>query len=198
MTLQASNPLFCGRGLNYKNGISVAKLARALCRCRPSTRAHVLENIEPVLAAAVRDAIDRVPHSDIERICAAELELVAVYFWHIVYRKFPEEYEKFAACQRFRLNRLFPPAQYAGATVLDIGCGTGKLVDHLARTAGLMHAVDPLESMLDVARTKHRSNTHVRFAIGTFRAIPLAINRSISSFRTWRFNFTRALAAIAD
>jgi SAM-dependent methyltransferase len=156
-----------------ENAISAERLALALARCRAATRAHVLAHVEAGFAAAVESALHHAADADEEAVFAAQLDLIAIYMWHIVYRKFPEEYEKFVACQRYRFDRLFPPALYAGAAVLDIGCGTGKLLDHLSTTAGRIYGVDPLPGMLRVARSKHHANARVHFAAGTFRDIPL-------------------------
>jgi ubiquinone/menaquinone biosynthesis C-methylase UbiE len=156
-----------------ENDFSPEQFALALTRARTATRDYVLEHLEPAFGAAIRRALARPVVSNAENTFTAQLNVIAVYLWHIVYRKFPEEYERFVTCQRYRFDKLFPPALYTHATVVDVGCGTGKLVEHLSATAARIHAIDPMEGMLSVARRKFSSNDNVRFAIGTFRDIPL-------------------------
>ncbi|MEZ5225104.1 MAG: GNAT family N-acetyltransferase [Acidimicrobiales bacterium] len=42
-----------------------------------------------------------------------------------------------------------------GAAVLDFGCGTGLLTEHLTDAGATVHAVDTSTAMLDVLRSKH-------------------------------------------
>lgn len=170
--LAVLEPTYLRDGLRLQeNGISSERFALALTQCRSSTRAYVLEHIDPELSAAVRCALDSSAPADRDSTFAAELEIVVLHFWPIVYRRFPEEYEKFASCQRYRFDRLFPPALYAGSTLLEVGCGTGKLIDHLTSTAGQIFAIDPVAGMLRVAQAKHHANAKVHFAAGSFRHI---------------------------
>lgn len=50
-----------------------------------------------------------------------------------------------------------------GTSVIDVGCGTGGVAAHLAEHGLSVHAVDPSEQMLTIAR---RQYPHLSFAVG--------------------------------
>jgi ubiquinone/menaquinone biosynthesis C-methylase UbiE len=172
--LAALEPRFLREGLRLQeNGISPERFALALVRARPATRAYVLRYLESELSAAVDAALADAAQANQATIFEAQLEVVVLHYWPMVYRRFPKEYERFVSCQRYRFDRVFPPAQYAGSAVLDIGCGTGTLADHLSHVAGRIVGIDPVLGMLSIARTKYRGSRTVHFAAGSFQHIPL-------------------------
>jgi SAM-dependent methyltransferase len=171
--LVALEPAFLRSALQLPEyGISPERLALALSCCQTSTRAYILEHIDGTFAWAVERTLERSRHADPASILAAQLSVIGVFLWPIVYRRFPEEYEKFVLCQCYRFDQLFPPALYSSAILLDIGCGTGKLVEHLSIPAGQIYAIDPSIGMLRVARAKYKTSSKVLFAVGSFRDIP--------------------------
>jgi ubiquinone/menaquinone biosynthesis C-methylase UbiE len=125
------------------------------------------------LASILQDALERVGGSVDTGVKAAADRLLEHYYFHIVYRKFPEEYELFSRSQEFLLEELFPVTLYRGRSVLDLGCGTGKLVDHIAPHAARLTGIDLIGPMLAVARRKCRLQSHVDFLVGNFQSIPL-------------------------
>jgi len=173
--LAVLEPALLRDGIHLReNEISPERLALALSRCCESTRNHVLTHVDPDYSDAARRAQSQATHADPDSILAAELDLIAIYLWAIVYRKYPHQYEAFVSHQHYRFDRLFPSSMFANAMVLEIGCGTGKLLDHLATAAGRLFAIDPLISVLRVARAKHREDENVHFAAGSFGDIPFA------------------------
>lgn len=80
-----------------------------------------------------------------------------------------------ADAQALRLRVLLKHAAPAGAAVLDLGCGTGALLDEMdasgeappARYLGL----DLVAAMVDAARTKHRGRAGVEFRAGGLSAL---------------------------
>jgi ubiquinone/menaquinone biosynthesis C-methylase UbiE len=95
-------------------------------------------------------------------------EVLCEYFWHIVYRKYPHLYETFSTYQQFDLDHLFPVRYFGGMTVLDMGCGSGKLTSHLCGTAEAVVGVDCADPMLRFVREKFSSVKNARFTYGTF------------------------------
>jgi SAM-dependent methyltransferase len=67
-----------------------------------------------------------------------------------------------------------------GATVADVGAGTGLLTMPLARTGADVVAIDPNEHMLDAAREYLREQERVRFVVGTAEATGLP-DRSVDA-----------------
>jgi ubiquinone/menaquinone biosynthesis C-methylase UbiE len=157
------------------NGLSVGDLAAALSGASGGTRDYVLAHLPPVRADRIADAVASSTPAPPE-IFEAQVKVMGVYFWEVVYRKHPDVYELFSRSQRFAFDELFPADRYRNAIVVDVGCGTGKLVAHLAEVARQVYGVDPAEPMLDMARTKFAGNPRVTFLTGTFADLPLADN----------------------
>ena len=61
----------------------------------------------------------------------------------------------------------------AGARVLEVGCGTGKLTELLAARGLEVDAVDPGEAMIAAARSRIRDAPNVRFHHGRFEDVAL-------------------------
>ncbi|WP_378731940.1 methyltransferase domain-containing protein [Nocardia brasiliensis] len=74
----------------------------------------------------------------------------------------------------YELLRL-PP----GATVLDVGCGSGRAVAELAARGTCPVGIDPDQQMLDVARTRWPA---MDFRPGSAQALPLP-DESVSGYR---------------
>lgn len=64
-------------------------------------------------------------------------------------------------------------ADWAGRTVLDVGCGTGFHLPRFARTASSVTGVEPHPDLVALARRRTRALDHVRVEQGTAQALPL-------------------------
>ncbi len=64
--------------------------------------------------------------------------------------------------------------ELADATVVDLGCGTGELIDRVAQQAALAVGID-IKSTLKRA-TEERPNTTAQFIAGQAQQLPLAAN----------------------
>jgi SAM-dependent methyltransferase len=62
---------------------------------------------------------------------------------------------------------------WAGRTVLDVGCGTGFHLPRLAATAATVVGVEPHGDLVAIARRRTRRLTHVSVHQGTAQALPL-------------------------
>jgi SAM-dependent methyltransferase len=113
----------------------------------------------------IADWVDRViaaaPATDDVR--AAEVEVMRQTNDLLVYVVDPSVYDErpFLAWDSSELTRL---ADFSGATVLDIGSGTGRLALVAARTAAAVFAVEPVENLrrylLDKSRAHGLRNVH--------------------------------------
>jgi len=65
---------------------------------------------------------------------------------------------------------MLPPDQ----TVVDLGCGTGELLSHLAPAIGSGIGIDREPSMLDIARRRLADHPHVRIVEAALESVPLA------------------------
>ncbi|MEU2611436.1 class I SAM-dependent methyltransferase [Micromonospora sp. NPDC007271] len=130
-------------------GLDVRTLARALRGAAPDVAAHVLDSIDPGLAAEVRAYGDE-PVSRTE-IFQAQLAVTTVYFWEMAYHGHPEVYEQFSALQQPPLDDMFPPEQFRGLDVADVGTGSGRLLVHLAGHAARLIGIDPCRPLLALA-----------------------------------------------
>jgi len=61
----------------------------------------------------------------------------------------------------------------AGSSVLEVGCGTGKLTVELATRGLRIDAVDPGENLVAVARRRLARSERVRFHVGRFEDVEL-------------------------
>ncbi|MBM5805012.1 MAG: class I SAM-dependent methyltransferase [Candidatus Verstraetearchaeota archaeon] len=68
----------------------------------------------------------------------------------------------------FTLKRVMPRA---GDTVIDAGCGTGMLFEHLDH-CGLLVGVDPSINMLREARKRTREGGNTELVLGDVEALP--------------------------
>ena len=71
--------------------------------------------------------------------------------------------------EEVELRALRPAASWRGASVLEIGCGDGRLTRRLARLGAQVTAIDPDRDAIRIARnTLPRSYARqVRYAVGT-------------------------------
>src|SRR5881394_268170 len=149
-------------------GFDDRTLAAALSGAAPGTLAYLAEHVKPDLRPAIARAQRGDRASGDEASAVAARRLLDDYTFHLVYRKYPEAYERFSAAQEFAFEELFPSSRYVGRVVLDVGCGTGKLVGHVAPFADRVVGIDPVEAMLEIARKKYARSAHVGFRQGTF------------------------------
>jgi SAM-dependent methyltransferase len=150
-------------------GLTLAELATALSG-HPRTREYLLAEADPVLAEGLRRAV---PARDPDAVLAAEVHLMAVYFWQVVYHCYAEEYETFSASQRIPYGCLFPAGLITDRAVLDLAAGTCAEVSYLTAHARSVLAVDPARSMLEIGRRKFGALRGLDFAFGSFARIPL-------------------------
>lgn len=151
------------------NGLTDTEIATALS-AHPAARSYLLEHVDPAIAARITATA---PAAATGEVFAAQAKLVGVYFWLIVYYRFPDVYQQFSACQRIPYPALFPPALIGGKVVADLGAGTGAALGYLAGHASRVIAVDPVTPMLDRARVRHGEDSTISFATGSFASIPL-------------------------
>jgi ubiquinone/menaquinone biosynthesis C-methylase UbiE len=86
-----------------------------------------------------------------------------------------------AACMIAGLSR--------GSRVLEIGCGTGKLTEALARRSLHVEAVDPGTRMVDVARRRVGGTADVDFRIGRFEDVVLPAGAFAAAFSATAFHW---------
>lgn len=97
--------------------------------------------------------------------------------WDVLYRDYPEIYEKFARIPKqptvFEVIQQHFPLE--GKTILDVGSGTGLSTFELAKYAHYVIGIEPETSMRDIAiRTAQDQNiTNVRFMEGRAEDLPL-------------------------
>ncbi len=84
------------------------------------------------------------------------------------------ELENHAADPRGRLETaMVAIADWAGRSVLDVGCGTGFHLPRFARTASSVTGVEPHPDLVALARRRTRSLDNVRVEQGTAQSLPL-------------------------
>jgi SAM-dependent methyltransferase len=71
-------------------------------------------------------------------------------------------------CIHTRLSQLYP----SGATVLELGCGTGEDAAFLASRGVNVLATDVSHAMLDIARHKNAAQANIQFAQLDLNALP--------------------------
>ena len=90
-----------------------------------------------------------------------------------------------------------------GEPVLEIGCGTGRATQGLARLGAPILALDPGPALLEVARARLADFANVRFAEATFEAWPLEPEtfKLVAAAQSWHWiapevRFVKAAAAL--
>ncbi len=152
---------------------SAQLLAKALfCNFRPEYE-YIVGNLPPDIEHAAQEESSFVDTDDRLTLQDAENTLLDLLFWDIFYRKAPHEYDMFAQSQRLPLDKLFPPEQYFDTIVADIGCGTGRLIDHLVESARSVVAVDAAPTFVRFCRRKYRFRSNVQVLGGSFASTRL-------------------------
>lgn len=96
---------------------------------------------------------------------------VSLYMQAPVYNNIGKSYNSTRTADPFIAQRLLAHVQAeAGATILDIGCGTGNYLRALEAAGMRMTGVEPSEIMLAQARA---AQTNAEYLQGTAEAIPL-------------------------
>jgi SAM-dependent methyltransferase len=123
----------------------------------------------PGAASFARADLDRLPPEArtalLAAIPAAELELLArgdaeatarvlrACFWTLVYHLLPERWDALSLVEPIHPGVLEAlPAD--GARVLEVGAGTGRLTTDLARRARSLVAVEPVERLREILRSR--------------------------------------------
>jgi SAM-dependent methyltransferase len=78
---------------------------------------------------------------------------------------------------------------WTGATVLDIGCGTGYHLPSLSATAARVIGVEPHEDLVRLAGQRCRSLPNVEIHAATAQALPLADASVDVAFARWAYFF---------
>lgn len=156
----------------FEQGITAHQFNAVLSAARADTRDHVLTHVSDEVGRWAATAAPA-PALGADDLFAAQSHMLAVYFWEIVYRRSPEVYELFSQCQDMPLDDLFPAELTTGATVVDVGTGTGRVAGFLASTAARIYGFDPSEPLLRIARAKYADLPHLSFDVGSFSHIPL-------------------------
>lgn len=80
-------------------------------------------------------------------------------------------------------------ADWAGRTVLDLGCGTGFHLPGFAATAARVVGVEPHSDLLGIARRRTRRLPNVTLLLGTAQSVPLP-DRSVDiAHARWAYFF---------
>ena len=77
--------------------------------------------------------------------------------------EYEQVYQKPERQQELEWLRRRIPEVLAGRTVLEVACGTGYWTQYIARTAGMVHACDINEAVLEIAREKPSPRDRVSF-----------------------------------
>ena len=77
----------------------------------------------------------------------------------------------------------------AGARVLEVGCGTGKLTELLAARGLVVDAVDPGPNMIRAARRRVGDRADVTFHVGRFEDVDLAAAAFAALFSATAFHW---------
>lgn len=72
---------------------------------------------------------------------------------------------------RIRKQHVLRMFDKAGGSVLDVGCGTGVIVDELLELGCKYTGVDPAEQMIENARKLHEGKDNADFAVGSAEVI---------------------------
>jgi ubiquinone/menaquinone biosynthesis C-methylase UbiE len=72
---------------------------------------------------------------------------------------------------RIRKQHVLELFDKAGGTVLDVGCGTGVIVDELLELGCHYTGVDPAAGMIDNAKKLHAGKDKAEFAVGSAEVI---------------------------
>jgi ubiquinone/menaquinone biosynthesis C-methylase UbiE len=87
--------------------------------------------------------------------------------------------EVFEASGQRQADELLCPRIRSTDTVMDLGCGIGRVARYVARCCGSLWAVDASEKMLSLARTRLQGLENVRFAQSEGTRIPLVESGSV-------------------
>ena len=80
-------------------------------------------------------------------------------------------------------------ADWAGRTVLDVGCGTGFHLPRFSADASEVVGVEPHPDLVALARRRVRSLAHVRVEQGTAQALPLPDSSVDVAHARWAYFF---------
>jgi SAM-dependent methyltransferase len=80
-------------------------------------------------------------------------------------------------------------ADWAGRTVLDVGCGTGYHLPRFAQTAARVHGVEPHPALLRLAARRTRALPSVTLLGGAAQALPLPAASVDVAHARWAYFF---------
>ncbi|MBB4577133.1 class I SAM-dependent methyltransferase [Rhizobium lentis] len=156
----------------WEHAISPRELRAAFGTLAPPAHGRLMKKLGPDCLAYLDGAKGEPPDDRAEQIRAAS-KILSIYFWEIVYQRFPESYDAFSACQEFPFTELFPSNIFHGLRLAEVAAGSGKLTLHLANYAKEVVAIDPSEPLLRTLSLRSEDARNVCCKVGSFSAIPL-------------------------
>lgn len=111
-----------------------------------------------------------------------------------IYEKYADRYDDLVAaedCDHHLLPALTAIAPLRGASVLEVGVGTGRITRLLAPLAARVEGVERAAAMLDIARRHLTNAPHVALHLGEAEALPVASGWADVAIAGWVFGHFR-------
>lgn len=163
----------------------VGLLARVINNLDKIVSNHLIDSLPIATRRAVRTESRLIDLPETPCCQIAQRALLDLFFWDLFYRKAPAQYDQFARSQGMQLERLFPSREYRLKRLVDVGCGTGRLIDHLMDAAGSIIGIDPALVLIEYCRTKYARYGNISFFEGSFAKtglLPGTVDEIVSCF----------------